>query len=630
MKLFESPLTSLRAAAFLTAALAVLVHANALGNDFAYDDIHIITENTDIQRLDSLPGALAKPYWPGRYGEQLGLWRPTTTLALGLQYAVAGENPMLYHVVNVVLHGMATVLVVLLLAELMSLPAAFAGGLLFAVHPVHVEAVANVIGVAEILPAVFYLLACLVHLRSPGRTGWLRALAVGVLYALAFGGKESAVTLPGVIFLLDAARGRLGFAELGGYLRDRWRAYAVLVAVAVALLWARVEVLGSIAHPFGPLGADLLSEIPRIWTLAEVWSHYVRLLVFPMDLSSDYSPNVIPISLGWNAANLVGLLLALAILTGVLAAWRREAMAPGRDSARAAAFGVVWFLVTISPVSNVLFLSGVLLAERTLYLPSVGFAAAAGWVVVRLARDRRRFAWGAVAVVVALMGWHSWKRNPTWRDNLTVFGTMIEDYPYSGRAQWVLGDLFFQRGRPEQGLVSYRAAINILGPHYQLITEISKKLIGAEYYDAAERLLLYSWREHPEFSVAPGLLAVIASERGDAEGTERYCRLALALDDEDAVRHHLLAWALAEQGRWGEAVEARKGAIAEGEGDYWQQWVSLAYLQAYAGDTLAAEVALDSARVKAVTRSGRRQVDSLRVELLGGRLVPVDSLPPSP
>jgi tetratricopeptide (TPR) repeat protein len=626
MRLFESPLRSARSAAILAAALGALVFANSLGNDFAYDDVHIITENEGIHSLEALPGALVAPYWPGRYGEQLGLWRPTTTLLLGLEYAVAGENPALYHVVNVVAHAVMTALVVLMLAELMSLAGALAAGLLFAVHPVHVEAVANVIGVAEVLPGVFFLLACLVHLRGPRVTAWSGAAGVGLLYALAFGGKESAVTLPGVIFLLDAARGRLGFSDLPGYVRDRWRVYVVMVLVAALLLSARFSILGSIAHPFGPLGADMLTEIPRIWTLSDIWSHYVRLLVFPADLSADYSPNVIPIALGWNAANVVGAVLALGILAGAWAAWRRPAMAAGGDSARAAAFGVVWFIVTISPVSNVLFLSGVLLAERNLYLPSVGFVAAAGWMIVRLARDRRRLAWGVLGLAVVLGAAKSWDRTPTWKDNVTVFGTMIEDYPHSGRSQWVLGDLFFQRGRPDQGLVSYRAAINILGPHYQLITEISKKLIAAEYYDAAERLLLFSWRDYPDFSVAPGLLAVIASERGDAEATERYCRAALRIDDDDPVRQHLLAWALTQQGRWQEAVTARQAAIRQGEGDYWQQWISLAYLQAYAGDTTSAVAALDSARVKATTRSGRRQVDSLRVELLGGTLAPADSV----
>ena len=208
---------------------------------------------------------------------------------------------------------------------------------------------------------------------------------------------------------------------------------------------------------------------------------------------------------------------------------------------------------------------------------------------------------------------------------------MIQDYPYSGRSQWVLGDLFFQKDRPDQGLVSYRAAIDILGPHYQLITEISKKLITAQYYQAAERLLEFAWRDHPDYSVAPALLAVVYSKWNNPVETERYARIALALDDRDAVRWHLLAWALASQGRWREAAEAREGAIREGEGDHWQQWVSLAYLRALAGEVPAAERALDSARVRTVFRAPLHQIDSLKAAFHAGDIVlPKVEGPPNP
>lgn len=621
-----SPLKSLRTAALLVGALATLVYANSLGNGLAYDDVHIVTENTAIHSLETLPDALSDPYWPGRFGRQLGLWRPAATTLIALEYAVAGEDPLLYHAVNVAAHAATSVLVLLLLVHLMSLPAALAGGLIFAVHPVHVEAVANVIGIAEVMSTGFFVWACLVHVRGPERTSWGRAAAIATLYALAFGTKEGAVTLPGAIFLLDAARRRIGFADLAQYVRDRWRAYLAMGGVAGVLLALRFRVLGGIADAFGPLGADLLEEVPRIWTLAEVWSHYVRLWVFPLDLSADYSPNVIPIRIGWGPANVVGLVLALGVLTAALVLWRRRAMAAGRDTARTAAFGVVWFIVTISPVANVLFVSGILLAERTFYLPSVGLAAASGWLVVRLARERPWGAWVLLAVALTAGAWRTWDRNPTWRDNITVFGTLIEDYPHSGRSQWILGDLFFQQGRVSEGLVSYRAAVNILGPHYKLVTEIARKLISREYNRAAEHLLEYAWREEPDISVAPGLLAVIASERGDPVETERYARAALALDDDDPVRYHLLAWALTEQGRYPEAAEARRGAIDLGEGDYWQQWVSLAYLEANAGDTLAAREALDSARSRAVTTLGSEQVEAAVREILAPDSAP--AVPP--
>jgi len=390
-----------------------------------------------------------------------------------------------------------------------------------------------------------------------------------------------------------------------------------MALVAAAMLAIRFRVLGNVAHPFSPLGADLLEQIPRIWTIAEVWSHYVRLLVFPMDLSSDYSPNVIPISIGWHAANLVGVLLALGLLLVALVAWRQPDMARGGGSARTVGFGIVWFVITISPVANALFLSGVLLAERNLYFPSIGFVAALGWLVVRAARERPRVSVAAMLAVVTLMGWRTWERNPTWRDNTSVFGRLIADYPQSGRSQWVLGDLFFERGRPRQGLVSYRAAINILGAHYPLITEISRKLIDSGYYPAAEHLLLRAWKEHPDIAVAPHLLAVAYSGQGNVRETERFCRIALELDDESAVPHHLLAWAYAQDGRWKEAAEARQSAIDRGEGEHWQQWVSLAYLRHQAGDSAEVRTALDSALTRAGSEYARRQVDSLRAAYLG-------------
>ncbi len=617
MKVFESPFRSPRSAAVIAGALAALAYANSILNGFAYDDLNIITKNPAIQSLTTLPGAILKPYWPGEFAKQLGLWRPFTTLYLGLQYAVSGQNPTLYHVVNVLAHAGVTVLVVLLLAELMSTASAFLAGLVFAIHPVHVEAVANVVGISEMGSAFFFLLACLVHVRGPDRTRWPRAALIGVLYVVAFGVKEGAVTLPGVLFLLDAVRRPIGFRDLKAYLGDRWRVYVTTAVGAAAMLVARFQVLGTIAHPFGPLGAQLLRQIPRIWTLATVWSHWVRLWVFPLDLSADYSPNVIPISLGWNAVNVAGAALALSILTISLILWRRAAMRRGQDTARTAAFGVVWFMITISPVANVFFLCGVLLAERTLYLPSVGLAAATGWLFVRYARVRPRLTPAVFVLCLGLLGWRTWTRTPTWKTNNTVFETMIRDHPESGRSQWVLGDLFMSQGRVRQALVAYRAAIAILGTHYSLVTSIARKLMALKDYKAAEVLLEVAWKERPDLPSAPGDLAVIASEQGDAKATERYCKIVIGLGNESAVYFHLLAWAYATQGEWKLAARARKEAIARGQGDYWQQWESLAYLEWHDGDTTAARVAFDSAVARARGRPALTRIDSLEKALLG-------------
>jgi hypothetical protein len=306
--------TDRRAAAGAVALVAGLLFTNSLSNGFAYDDLDIVVRNSAIQSSATLPGALMSPYWPTDYGEELGLWRPVTTALLGLQYLVGGGSPLLFHTVNVLLHVLVCALVVALLWELMSPAAAVVAGVVFAAHPVHVEAVANVVGVAEIVAAAAALSACLIHVRAGPVTGWRTAGAVAALYALGFGAKESAVTLPAIIFLIDAARRTIALGDIAAYLRDRWRLYAAMATAAALLLGTRSVVLGTVADPIGPLGADLLQEVPRIWTLAEIWTHYVRLWVFPMDLASDYAPDVLPISTHWHAANTVGLLLALLLL----------------------------------------------------------------------------------------------------------------------------------------------------------------------------------------------------------------------------------------------------------------------------------------------------------------------------
>ena len=623
-----SPLRDPRSAYLLVGVAALLVYLNALPNRFAYDDVLIVQTNAALRSFATLPGALVAPYWPDANGLELGLWRPVATALYGLQWMAGGGSPLVFHSVNVVMHAVVSLLLVMLLLELMSVAAAFAAGLLFAVHPLHVEAVANIIGFAELVSAAAVLSACVLHVRSDSRSRWGVALGIAALYFVGFGAKESAVTLPGLIFVLDAVRGEITLRDLPAYVADRWRLYCAMAVVAAALLFSRFLVLGSVASPLAPMGADVLTEIPRIWTLGEIWMHYVRLWTFPMDLSADYSPGVIPISFGWGAGNTVGAMMALLVLGAAIACWRRPPMSAGVDTARAAGFGGVWFMIAISPVSNTLFLSGVLLAERTLYLPSVGLAAATGWLVVRMSRERPRGAWIALSLAVVLAGGRTWTRNPTWYDNPTMLARLIGENPQSGRSQWVLGDAMIIQGRFSDGLRSYRAAIDLLGTHYQLVAEIAMRLMQHGEYGSAETLATFAAQDRPEFPRAWSQLALIRAEYGDAPGTERFSRIALGLDERDPTRQHLLAWSLAAQGQFQEAAQVRAVALEQGRAAFWQSHMYEAYIARAAGDSVSAYAAVDSAWARARTDLARNAVDSVRVAEFGleSLLVPVDSM----
>ena len=618
---------SLRAAVWLAALTAVLAFANSIGNDFAYDDRLIIVGNEAIQSLETLPGTFVKPYWPNHHGRELGLWRPVTTWVYGLQWALWDGNPAGYHLVNVVLNSVAAALVVLLLGQLLPVLPALLGGLLFAVHPVHAEAVANVVGMAELLSADLYLGACMVAARCPGRMGAGRLMVVAGLFLTAMLAKESAVTLPGAVLLIDAVRRDLRVDQLRGYLAERWAVYVVLAVTILLLSAGRLAVLGSMADPYPPMGAEILAggEVPRIWTVLGTWPEIFRLLFLPVDLAADYSPRVIPIAYGWTARNLCGLLIGLVVLTVPWWSLRRGPPTPGLPAPAALGFGILWFIITVLPTSNIFFLTGVLLAERTLFLPSVGFAAGAGWMLAQLRWERPRAGTLVAIAFMSLLMCRTIARNPTWKDNATVFGTLLRERPESGRAQWVAGDMYIARRDQARGLAAYRRAIGMVGGSYTLLAEIGRRLVAEGLDRPAEHLLYRAWRDGPELGVAPSLLAVLHDRQGRWKLAEAAARAALAAEPESAVQTHLLARALAAQGRIGEAIETRLRVIQLGE-DRAGQWKWLAELELRRGDTAGALVSLDSAGVRAGSAAELAEIDSARAALAGTpRPIPVSS-----
>ncbi len=619
MRTWDSPLRSVRSAAFLASATAILLSANSVLNDFAFDDLPVISENTAIHDIGSLPEALVSPYWPNEYGQGLGLWRPVTTALFGIQWAIWGENPAMFHVVNVLLHGVVTALVVLVLSELAPLTLAFVAGLLFAVHPIHVEAVANVVGLAEVFSSALYLGACLIFLRAGERIALLPGAAITLLFIVAFLAKESAITLPGVLFLLDGARDNAGIKEALSYARRRWAIYAGLAAAAALVLVARYAVLGSVASSLPPLGASLLQDdVPRIWTVASIWPHYFRLLFFPLDLSSDYTPSVIPLAFDLTRSGLLGAVLLLGTLGLALRLWGTQTLGVDRTPPRLLSFGVVWLVITLSPVSNVLFLSGVLLAERTFYLPSVGFVALLAWMGTELYKERRRVAQGALIVTLALMSLRTVTRNTTWRDNFSVFNTLLLEHPESGRAQWLVGDSRYMVGDTESGNAAYRITISLLHGDYSVLVEAGRRLFVFGKADAAKALLLRAWHDQPDKGIAPKLLAGIYHAERDYPAAIEAAEAAIAYyDSQDRLSNHLLAQSLAAEGRWEESVQARRQTIKAGEGHRWQQWFWLAEAYAQAGDTARALESLDSARAKVRPPEEPGQIDSMRAVLRG-------------
>jgi tetratricopeptide (TPR) repeat protein len=312
--------------------------------------------------------------------------------------------------------------------------------------------------------------------------------------------------------------------------------------------------------------------------------------------------------------------------------WRTGGPMDGRRlSRRALGFAVVWFGASIVPVSNVVFISPVLVAERNLYLPSVAAAVGVGYLLALLLRERRAAGLGVAALLVLLGSARTWQRTPVWNDTWGAFDALLEDFPEAGRAWFFRGEKLVAQRRFAEARRAYAVALGRMESDYAVASLVASRLMGmgSTHRDAAEFLLLRAWREEPEHYTAPGHLAVLYLNEGRHEEGELFARRAVERAPENADMHRVLAAHLSGLGRHAEAIEERERALALEEEERWTWWVWLARDYVATGDTSQALLSLDSASVRApVAGPGRSQIDSIRAVWSGGPS-PGDGPPPA-
>jgi len=488
------------------AALALLASGVGLRNGFAYDDRWIIVQNANAHTLNRPWELFGSTYWPTSRGA--ALYRPLTILLYAVQWVLGGGAPFLYHLVNVSLYVVASVLVLLLGLQCLPRSGAWVAAALFAVHPVHVEAVANTVGQAELWTGLAMLSAMLIYVRE--RQGGVAiprgsAAAIVALYVAGMLIKENAIVLPALLvaaelFLVHDARPR----------RERADALFSLLAwmamFALAFLWVRVRVTGELGGDTEHPALRHLSMGQRSLLMLGLVPEFGRLLVWPDHLSADYSPQMVPGYGGWNAGLLPGALLLACVAILALVSSRR---------APTAAFGIAWFVIALSPVANVLIPTGILIAERTLLVPSVGVALAAGtlvpWVVERAAGETRAVRLslaGAFAIVLALGLGRSVDRTRTWKDSASVFNTLATDAPLSFKAHYVAGGMLWEEHHARDAELQWLMAIKLMPDYHAVRVDLAHKYRELHHCSAAVPMYLESLALEPALPLARiGLVA---------------------------------------------------------------------------------------------------------------------------
>ncbi len=514
---------------------AVLPFLLTLGNPPVLDDGWAALDNPLTWSLSNLRRIFQELYGFAGEPSVRGPYRPITTLSYALNYAVHGRFPPGYHAVNVALHAGASLLVLALARRLarVTLPdqaprVALLAGLLFAVHPAHVEAVATIFGRTEPLSTCFAVGALLLAL-SRREAAWRLPAALGLL-VLGVLSKEVAIVTPGlfvvVAYALPAAAGlpaRPGFGA--GAPR---RALLETAGVAALLLTAFVPYLVgrgpalAVApearwFPVGTPGWQVAL------TMSRVMGEYLRILAFPGFLGGDFA----------YAARLPTLAAPTAGFLVATAAWLATAAAALLLLRRAplAAAGLAWTFLPLLPVMHFIPV-GVLLAERLLYLPSVGFclaaAAGAGAWLERAGRSGPRGGrWSgatlpaAVALLaLVLLTARTVVRTVDWRSSVDYWTSELEK-------------------APREPVVNNNLAVALMARR--------------EYPKAIERLRVVQ-EVHPRYWRAHINLGICLGELGEKTSARAAFQQAMALAPESADPRFYMARWLRQVGEREEAV----------------------------------------------------------------------------
>ena len=486
--------------AAVVVAVAIAGYVPGLPGEFVYDDHRLIVDNDGLKRPLDFRRSFLRDYYASDIDRMgLGYYRPIALLANEFDYRRGGGGPTAFHVTNIAVHSLCTVLVLLLALRLFGTGwAAYAAALLFGLNPVHAESVAFISGRVDPLATLFGLGALSCHLaanRSARPALWRAGVGAAWLFALL--SKEIAFTVPVVAFLCEVAEeGWPGVRALV----DRLPRYTPYAAAWIVYLPLRFVALGKLLPPSAG-GAGLAVTRPPV-----VVGSYLAWLVMPPP-GIHLEPSLATGLLGAAAA-----VLAAAAIAGAVVLWRKGWRLEGALIAAC--------LVTLLPVAQLKPLETTL-SERFLYLPSVASALLAGAVVRRMLDGRKAgLALGLVVVWVAADASILIPRARMWRDEIALWEAKERESGGSLKARLNLARTYAHRGDKERSLRAYDAA-KALEPGLAagLAAEISAlgAVVGTEEY---ERGLVKSLAELPKDAALWNNLGFHLFRKGDLSGAQ--------------------------------------------------------------------------------------------------------------
>ncbi len=454
-----------RMAAIALFLLAFILYAYSITFGYVLDDQLYITSNQFTkQGFSGIDDILTKESLVGFWGQQKellegGRYRPLAIVTYAIEYQLFGEKPGLTHLINVLLYGLTALILFRVLRRLFrseqnnkwywGIP--FITTALFVAHPLHSEVIANIKGRVEILALLFSLLTLWNSLRYIDTKQFKYLLFTALAFFLAMMSKESPITFLAVVPLTL-------YYFTDANLSDHIKALSPLLIVTAIFFFIRYQVLGYVLGSGEVVAQELLNDPFLNATTGEKYATvfytlglYVKLLFAPLVLTHDYYPKQIPI-IGWGDLRAIASFALYAIM-GLAALW-------GIYKKQAWAYGIAFYIITLSIVSNVVISIGTFMNERFLYIPSIGFCLIAAlaigrwlpdWLNKRSNDSQTTTASNIPTIALAAFGLllsayvvRTMIRVPAWESNRTLFLTDVENSPNSTKVNTSAGGVLLE------------------------------------------------------------------------------------------------------------------------------------------------------------------------------------------